>query len=80
VRFTHKGDSLYVVFLSRPSRNSLTVPSVRAPDGTAVQILGTMSTPSISQRDKDLVIEVQEPLPNSYALVAKIPPPPAPLA
>jgi alpha-L-fucosidase len=74
VRFTRKGDSLYVVFLNRPNRNALVVPSVHAPDGTAVQILGMMSKPSISQRDKDLVIKVQEPLPESYALVAKVTP------
>jgi alpha-L-fucosidase len=80
VRFTRKGDSLYVVFLNRPNRNALIVPSVHAPDGTAVQILGMMSKPSISQRDKDLVIKVQEPLPESYALVAKVTPPSSPLA
>jgi hypothetical protein len=68
------------VFLKRPNRNALTVPSVRAAEGTAAHILGTASKTSVSQRDKDLVIEIKESLPNSYGLVAKLTPPPSPLA
>jgi alpha-L-fucosidase len=80
VRFTKKGNSLYVFFLSRPEGNALTVPSVGAAAGTAVQILGTSSEASVSPRDKNLVIETRGTLPRSYALVAKITPPPASLA
>jgi len=44
------------------------------------QILGTSSKASISQREKDLVIETRGTLPKSYALVARITPPPTSLA
>jgi alpha-L-fucosidase len=76
VRFTRKGDSLYVFFLSRPESNTLTVPQVRVGDSAAVQILGTTSKASISQRDKNAVIQAHGTLPKSYALVAKITPAP----
>ena len=80
VRFTRRGNSLYVLFLGRPERSTLTVPSVRAADGALAQILGTSSKASISQREKDLVIETRGTLPKSYALVARITPPPTSLA
>lgn len=80
VRFTKKGDSLYVVFLSRPESNTLAVPQVRAIHGSTIEVLGTPSKASISQRDKDVVIQVEERFPNSYALVAKITPAPTSLA
>jgi alpha-L-fucosidase len=80
VRFTKKGDSLYVVFLSRPESNNLTIPEVRTATGTAVQILGATSKASISQRDKDALIQTEGTLPKSYALVAKITPAPTSLA
>jgi alpha-L-fucosidase len=80
VRFTTKGDSLYVLFLSRPAGNALTVPSVRAVAGTAVRILGTTAKASVSQQEKDLVIVTQGGLPTSYALAAKITPVPTSLA
>ena len=79
VRFTRKGDSLYVVFLGRPAGNGLTVPSVRAAAGTVVRILPGSTKASISHRGKDLLIETQGSLPTSYALAAKITPPPTSL-
>jgi alpha-L-fucosidase len=80
VRFTKKGDNLYVLFLSRPESNTLTVPQVRVGHGATVQILGTTSKASISQRDKDAVIQADRTLPKSYALVAKITPAPTSVA
>jgi len=79
VRFTTKGDSLYVLFLSRPAGNTLTVPSVRAAAGTVVRIMGSPAKASISQGEKDLVIETPESLSTSLALSAKITPLPTSL-
>ena len=73
VRFTTKGDSLYVFFLQRPS-GALTVPSVRAKDGSKIEILGAPGTNSISQQGNSLRIEPGGALPDSLALTAKITP------
>jgi alpha-L-fucosidase len=75
VRFTTKGDSLYVFFLQRPS-GALTIPSVRAKDATMVEILGAPGTNSISQQGNALRIEPGGSLPESLALTAKITPVP----
>jgi len=79
VRFTHKGNSLYVAFLNRPEGNTLTVPVVRSAAGTTARILGTSSKIAISQREKDLVLNAQGELPKSYAHVAKLTPAPSSL-
>lgn len=75
VRFTTKENSLYVFFLERP-KGALTVPSVRAKDGTKVEILGTPGTSAISQQGSTLRIEPSGTLPESLALTAKITPVP----
>jgi hypothetical protein len=41
---------------------------------TAVRILGTTAKASVSQQEKDRVIETHGSLPTSYALAAKITP------
>jgi alpha-L-fucosidase len=73
VRFTTKGNSLYVFFLQRPS-GALNIPSIRAKDGTKVEILGAPGTNSISQQGSTLRIEPGGTLPDSLALTAKITP------
>jgi hypothetical protein len=76
VRFTRKADSLYVFSLNRPESNGLTVPALRITEGSSVQILGTTSTATISQRGEDAVIQPEGVLPKTYVLVAKITPAP----
>ena len=76
VRFTRKADSLYVFFLKRPESNALTVPSLRITEGSSVQILGTTSTATMSQRGENAVIQPEGVLPKAYVLVAKITPAP----
>jgi alpha-L-fucosidase len=80
VRFTRKGDSVYAFFLARPRGETLTLPSMRAAEGTTARILGTSLAVSISQRGKDLVLASKGPLPAGYAITARITPPPSPIA
>jgi alpha-L-fucosidase len=76
VRFTKKADSLYVFFLSRPKGATLTVPGVKAAGNTTARILGRSGPASISQNGNNLLIQTQGNLPESYAIVVKLTPPP----
>ncbi|MDQ2839509.1 MAG: alpha-L-fucosidase [Acidobacteriota bacterium] len=74
VRFTKKGDALYVFFLNRPAGNVLAVPGVKAADATRVEILGGPAETHVRQAGQSLAIHVKGGLPESYALGVKITP------
>ncbi len=76
VRFTKKGDSLYVFFLSRPSGNQLRVPGVSSRGSARVEVLGGSKDNHVQQTNNSLVIDVKGDLPKSYALGVKITPAP----
>jgi alpha-L-fucosidase len=76
VRFTKKGDAVYAYLLDRPKENTFTIPSVRAGEGTTVQILGQKGPARWTQRANDLLITSSEPVPGAYAIGARITPAP----
>jgi alpha-L-fucosidase len=79
VRFTSKGNSLYVVFLNRPAGNTLTVPGVRAAEDMQVAILGADGPASHTAKDDALIVESPGKLPESYVLAVKLAPAPQPI-
>ncbi|HEY7305888.1 MAG TPA: alpha-L-fucosidase [Bryobacteraceae bacterium] len=75
VRFTTKGDSLYVFFLQHPA-GAFTIPSIRAREGSKVEVLGAEGTHSLAQQGSNLTIQTGGALPESLAITAKITPVP----
>jgi alpha-L-fucosidase len=63
VRFTRKGDSLYVFLFGKPQNASVVIPSVSTGDGTKIRLLGTEGDLQWSQKGGDLAIT----LPSRYA-------------
>ena len=65
VRFTRKGDILYVFYLKRPAGRSLRVPGVQAAVGTRIGLLGSTARCSLEQQGPDLMVEVEGAIPES---------------
>ena len=76
IRFTHKNNSLYAIFLSRPSGNTLTIPGVRTAGNTRAEILGVAGSPSLKDRNGALLIESRNALPAGTAITVKLTPAP----
>ena len=75
VRFTQKGDCVYAILLDKPKAREITIESLRADDGTKIQMLGASDDLRWSRSGKDLSLKLPEQLPGSYAYVLKITPP-----
>ena len=65
MRFTRKGDILYVFYLKRPAGRSLRVPGVQAAEGTRIGLLGSTARCSLEQQGPDLMVEVNGAIPES---------------
>jgi alpha-L-fucosidase len=75
IRFTAKGDSLYAFALNRPRGATITLPSLRAAQGSSVVLLGSGTDLQWSQKSGDLIIRTGT-LPAEYVWGFKITPPP----
>jgi len=76
LRFTKKGDSVYVILLDRPGDTTITLPDFLADDKTKIELLGAQGFLSWSQRGRDLKVSLTSPLPESEAYTLKITPKP----
>jgi alpha-L-fucosidase len=76
IRFTHKNNSVYAFFLSRPPGNSLTIPGIRTSGNTQAEILGVAGTPSLKDKNGALSIESRNALPAGTAVTVKLTPAP----
>jgi hypothetical protein len=76
IRFTQKGDSVYVILLDKPRSREITIASVWADEETKVQMEGTGDDLRWSRSGKDVILTLPEQLPGSYAYVLKVPPSP----
>lgn len=76
IRFTCNNGALYAIYLNPISGNSLVVPSVRSEPGTKVDILGFPSTPTVTTRDNDLIVDSVQSIAQKYAVTMKIMPAP----
>ena len=79
MRFTSKGEALYVVFL-HSSGKSLKVPSVHAAEGMTAQVLGSSLKATVAQNGNDVLITTEGAPPNPYAVTVKLNPAPISLA
>ena len=59
VRFTRKGDSLYVYVLPNPGADSISIPSVRAMSGTRIRVLGAQRDSDFKQQEKELIVSTR---------------------
>lgn len=75
VRYTRKGNSLYVFLLSRPQGSTVTIPGMRAADGTRIAALGGSGEVKWKQSGSDLSLEIGRPA-GEYALGLKLTPAP----
>jgi len=75
VRYTRKGNSLYVFLLSRPQGSTVTIPRLHAADGTRVTALGGSDEIKWKQNGNDLSLEIGRPA-GEYALGLKLTPAP----
>jgi alpha-L-fucosidase len=76
IRFTQKGDSVYVILLDKPKSREITIKSLWADAGTKIQMLGAGEDLKWCQSGKDLGLTLPEQLPRSYAYVLKVTPRP----
>jgi alpha-L-fucosidase len=78
VRFTRKGDSLYVFFLERPQGPRISIPGATAANGMQARVLGTAADSSWEQKGSDIVVDIASILPGPYALGVRLTPAPQP--
>jgi len=75
VRYTRKGNSLYVFLLIRPQGSTVTIPGMRAADGTRIAALGGSGEVKWKQSGSDLSLEIGRPA-GEFALGLKLTPAP----
>jgi len=75
IRFTRKGDSLYAFLLGRPEGGAVVIPSLEAPGGAEILLLGAPGRLTWSQDKGNLVIQTGA-LPGEYAWGFKMTPAP----
>lgn len=76
IRFTQRGDSVYVILLDKPKSREITIESLWADAGTKIQMLGAGDDLRWSRSGKDLSLTLPEQLSGSYAYVLKVTPRP----
>jgi alpha-L-fucosidase len=74
IRFTQKGDALYVFFLTRPGGSKLSIHGVQGEAGTKAEILGASSAVSVTTANGGMVLETKNAFPPDVAITAKITP------
>lgn len=72
LRFTRKGDSLYVFLFGRPQNSSVVIPLVTAAGATKVRLLGTERDLPWSQKGADLAITLPSRYPDQHVYALKI--------
>jgi alpha-L-fucosidase len=78
VRFTHKGDSLYVYVQTKPGATSLTIPGIAAANGTKIRVLGAVSDSEFKQQGQGVSVSLKNGAGLSgYATGLRITPVPA---
>jgi alpha-L-fucosidase len=80
LRFTHKGDCLYVTILGKPKGKTVTISDLmprRRPAGTtdprSISMLGQKEPLDLLENANGLAVRLPEKLPGEYAYVLKIP-------
>ncbi len=79
VRFTQKGDSLYVTLLDTPTGQPIEIVGMRANPATIVQLLGYDQLLNWAQAGQGLAITLPSDLPHSPAHTFKLTPQPQPM-
>jgi alpha-L-fucosidase len=74
IRFTQKGDALYVFFLTRPAGSKLSIHGVQGEAGTKAEILGASAAVSVTTANGGMVLETKNAFPPDVAITAKITP------
>ena len=69
VRFTKKGDKLFVILLDTPKESSIEIPGLTAKPGTLISLINPNADISWSQKGDSLEITLPEELPESPAHV-----------
>ena len=59
VRFTTKGNSLYVFVQTKPGSSSISIPGIAAASGTKVRVLGTAADSEFKQQGQELVVSTK---------------------
>lgn len=72
VRYSHKGDALYVILLDTPRARRVTVGDLYAARGTTVRLLGHGGTLGRSQKNRGLEIPFPEDVGRRPALALKV--------
>ena len=76
VRFTRKDGALYAAVMDAPTGNTITISSLKAREGTAINMLGMTGALEWTQRGEDLEVKLGGTLPDQSAYVLKITPAP----
>ncbi len=77
LRFTRRGDDVFVFLLDRPAEPRIEIPSLPLAPGSRVRLLGVEGELEWSPAGKDAVIQLPEPLPEAPAHTLAVTPPPA---
>ncbi len=72
LRFTQKGDILYIHLLDKPRRNNLTILSISLEESKKIQLLGYEGNLAWNQDDENINVTLPEDLFESAAYVLKI--------
>jgi alpha-L-fucosidase len=72
LRFTRKGDDLYVTVLGKPKAQSITIPEIPARQGVTITQLGSASQLAVSVERNGTRIGWSEPLKGDYAYSFKL--------
>jgi alpha-L-fucosidase len=76
VRFTKKGDAVYVILLDKPKSAQVTIQSLLASDKMTVALLGSSGALQWSQQGRDLAVTLPSALPGDHAWALKMTPAP----
>ncbi len=77
VRFTRKGDALYVFAPGGLSGRAVTLPGIRTADGTKVRVLGDSADSPSKQDGDNFIVDLARTEPGPYPLGIRITPLPA---
>ena len=72
LRFTQKGDILYVFILQKPKRNKIVIQSLEINENSQIQVVGQKTNLDWMQIEKNLLIEIPEKLQDDNVNVLKI--------
>jgi alpha-L-fucosidase len=72
VRFTRKGETLYVFLLGDPAGAEVTIESLNVPAGSAVNLLGASGSLAHRTENNSFIVTLPEARPESHAYVLKV--------